>query len=76
MEANRVMEVDKETARSEEMGFFHGERKEALVRAADTAWSAIKAENLSITQAEKLLSVLNGKIKEEKMVLMANAEIK
>lgn len=76
METSRAKEVDKKTAKSEEMGFFHGERKEALERAVDAAWNTIKTENLSILQAEKLLSMLSTKIKEEKIVLLANTKIK
>ena len=68
--------VDLETANSEGMGFFHGERKKAIERAAEKCVEVMVDEGLSVTQAEHLVSVISRKIKEKRNELLANTEIK
>lgn len=67
--------MDTKTAEEERMGFFHGERKEAVERIAEQTLKAMEKENLSVTQAEYLVSVLARKIKEKKSTLLANTKI-
>lgn len=67
--------VDATTAEGERMGFFHGERKEAIERTVERIFEIMKEENLSMMQSEHLISVLSRRIQESKSELLANSKI-
>lgn len=68
--------INADTAHSESMGFFHGERKEQIKKTENRLWEIIKEEGMSLTQAESVISRLSGRIKKEKQIALANTTIK
>lgn len=68
--------IDENTAHSESLGFFHGERKEQIEKTENRLWEIIKEEGLSLTQAERVIGGLSGRIKKEKRITLANTTIK
>ena len=68
--------INADTAHSESMGFFHGERKEQIEKTENRLWEIIKEEGLSLTQAENVISRLSGRVKREKQNTLANTKIK
>jgi len=68
--------IGENTAHSESMGFFHGERKEQIEKTENRLWEIIKEEGLSLTQAENAISELSSRIKKEKQITLANTTIK
>ena len=68
--------INADTAHSESMGFFHGERKEQIEKTENRLWEIIKEEGLSLTQAENVIRKLAARIRKEKQITFANTTIK
>lgn len=74
MDCKQMQECEKKKSEvhGEAMGFFHGERKAEMDKAVDAVWNTIKQQKLSWLQVEKLMPVLERRIKEERNMMMAN----
>ncbi len=68
--------IDADTAHSESMGFFKGERKEQIEKVQNKIWEIIKEEELSLTQAESVIQGLSSMVRKEKQKAIANITIK
>lgn len=69
------MAIDTSTAESERMGFFHGKRKEDAEKTVEKILKIMEEENMSMSQAEYLVTLLKRKITEKRSVLLANTKI-
>ncbi len=77
MDCKQMQEYEKKKSevQSEAMGFFHGERKAEMDKAVDAVWNTIRQQKLSWLQVEKLMPILERRIKEERNMMMASTKI-